>query len=280
MKIFFALISFLLYSHFIHSQVVNADLEEWEEIVDPNMLPYFNPVAWHTTNLPAFHATNNAPAITVSEQNETERTYAIIESKTPGIDATFSGYIEQKISIQNVKSISYTSRCDSIELLGRCVVQLYTDDSFFPEYSDSTAIVEDNFSEKTILIDQSLFNGTDSVYLRFMAFGYDFPLQPEMKGHSVFHVDKVEIDFISSIDKPFLNESALNIYPNPSEDVIEIEVNIGLDPKHISIYDQLGRHITSIPYSSRLNISQLEKGTYLIVVDTEEGPISKRVVFF
>jgi len=146
------------------------------------------------------------------------------------------------------------------------------------EFTDSTSIVSNEFVENTILIDRVLFEPVDSVFIRFMAFGYDFPLKPEMKGHSVFEIDEVKIDFISSSKSVLLENSKLQIYPNPSTGIFNLEINQELRPNEIEVYDLLGRRIEVLDFASGIDCSYLGKGAYFIFVTTDMGRVYKKVI--
>lgn len=72
-------------------------------------------------------------------------------------------------------------------------------------------------------------------------------------------------------------ENTLNIYPNPSNGVFTIETE-GIN--NVTIYNIVGQNVynQSVEDTATLNLSNFEKGTYLIVVTNEKGESAKQVV--
>lgn len=71
----------------------------------------------------------------------------------------------------------------------------------------------------------------------------------------------------SSVDN-VLAESNAKVYPNPANDYIMVE---GDNITEINIFDLSGRHIGKYDNGGRLNIQQLGKGVYTIVVTFNDG---------
>ena len=68
-------------------------------------------------------------------------------------------------------------------------------------------------------------------------------------------------------------EVALNVYPNPAQNVIHIE---GLDDascNEIMIYDVTGRSVKQFVYSNELNVSELQNGVYMIRIIMNDGSV-------
>jgi len=69
-------------------------------------------------------------------------------------------------------------------------------------------------------------------------------------------------------------DNFIKIYPNPTKDMLNIEVSENIEIKHISIYSMDGRTIqkeTDLLKYRELNISNLEFGTYIINIETDKG---------
>lgn len=83
-----------------------------------------------------------------------------------------------------------------------------------------------------------------------------------------------------------IQNSSVSVYPNPSEDVINIEFNaINAFEATITITDVTGRTIQTIEHSFAngsnvlpINVSQLVSGNYFISIDTNDGSITKQFV--
>lgn len=256
------------------AQFENASLEEWEVLQSPAN-SHEEPIRWTTSNKRG-DAANPFANVSVTKGIEDDRIFAVIHSSFAGIDYTDSGYIEQKLLAKNLKSVTYTSRCDSIHLLGRCVVQMYISNPNTPLYSDSLAITSNVFEEKEIEIDQDWLQSSDSLIIRFMAEGYQFGLEPKLDGYSVFSIDEVEANYIVSVEDRKLDESILNIYPNPTADVLYLDIDEMLIPHSLEIFDLTGKLVEELAFSSSVSLRHLDKGVYFISVYTKEGKLTKK----
>ena len=69
----------------------------------------------------------------------------------------------------------------------------------------------------------------------------------------------------------------LNIYPNPTKDILSIETNLSLT--EISILNLNGRLIyTSFEHKDKIDISHLPSGIYFIKVISDKGVFTKKVI--
>ncbi len=76
------------------------------------------------------------------------------------------------------------------------------------------------------------------------------------------------------------NVSIFEIYPNPGTDVLNVSFNNSQNATNFSIYNTLGMNMYSIPLNSqnisrpaiaKVDISTLSEGTYILVVNLEDG---------
>ena len=72
-----------------------------------------------------------------------------------------------------------------------------------------------------------------------------------------------------------LIQSSVSIFPNPA--VNEINIKASEKIKTISIIDQQGKVITNTT-TQKINIENLARGVYNIVIETEKGKITKRFI--
>ena len=74
-------------------------------------------------------------------------------------------------------------------------------------------------------------------------------------------------------------QQPINIYPNPATDIITINCT---NAKHLSIVDYLGRVVyTNIDNNINrlsLNINHFAKGVYVVVIETANDVITKKIV--
>lgn len=68
------------------------------------------------------------------------------------------------------------------------------------------------------------------------------------------------------------------IYPNPSSDIINIEVPNNQPIIKTTINNILGQTILTFENTTMLDVSSLTKGTYLITVETESGKETQRII--
>ena len=90
-------------------------------------------------------------------------------------------------------------------------------------------------------------------------------------------VDTTHHDDTVSIDRYQL-EQAISLYPNPSEQYVNVYCKNGVIISQIEVYDTYGRlliHSEAIENPKRLNISGLAAGMYLMRVVTDCGVVTK-----
>ena len=83
----------------------------------------------------------------------------------------------------------------------------------------------------------------------------------------------------SNIDDLILEK--INIYPNPTKDVLNIEVQENTKIKSISIYSMDGKLIKKSKYSynsEKINITSLKSGSYIINLETDKGNFNQIII--
>lgn len=73
-------------------------------------------------------------------------------------------------------------------------------------------------------------------------------------------------------------ESNVVLYPNPTSDVINILISDNQSILKVLIYNLLGQKLISSKSDQVIDVSQLEKGIYLIEVETKNGMSTKRFI--
>ena len=65
----------------------------------------------------------------------------------------------------------------------------------------------------------------------------------------------------------------LSIYPNPAESFVNLELSSDINVYDVSIIDLMGKEVynTNFLTSKRIDISSLEVGNYIIVVNSDSG---------
>lgn len=93
-----------------------------------------------------------------------------------------------------------------------------------------------------------------------------------------FAVDEVRFQFYSSLNDPVVNYD-LQIYPNPATEKIQVESTTS--EGNLLIFDTFGQQILQKAInnsSNTLDVSQLQKGVYWLVVETKEGKQSQKFI--
>ena len=75
------------------------------------------------------------------------------------------------------------------------------------------------------------------------------------------------------------NNSQINIFPNPANQILMISAENGTVIKAVNIYDQVGKMVyTGIPENNSLDISKLKPGIYIVEVVTGQGKIRQKLI--
>jgi len=84
--------------------------------------------------------------------------------------------------------------------------------------------------------------------------------------------------FVVGIRENSLSDSQISTYPNPTSDILHINLTSSLKPSEIIIYTQLGQIAQRNGYSNEINISNLSPGIYFIEVKTNSGTARKKFI--
>ncbi|UKM65533.1 T9SS type A sorting domain-containing protein [Flavobacteriaceae bacterium GSB9] len=74
-----------------------------------------------------------------------------------------------------------------------------------------------------------------------------------------------------------LTENSFLIHPNPVNDVLNIELNNGLELKQVNIYNIQGQYLFS-SRTKKVNTKSLKSGVYFMDVETSKGKSAKKIV--
>lgn len=78
--------------------------------------------------------------------------------------------------------------------------------------------------------------------------------------------------------EPFL-EYKMKIFPNPSNNYLQIDVSNGVKIESIVLFNMEGKQVKAFNKDNKLlDISNLESGTYFLKLSTEEGELTKKVM--
>ena len=72
--------------------------------------------------------------------------------------------------------------------------------------------------------------------------------------------------------------SLVSVYPNPTSDIINIEIPPSVEITNAKLYNMLGKNIGVSLTSNRIDISNLSSGIYLLSLETNQGSLTQKVV--
>jgi len=75
------------------------------------------------------------------------------------------------------------------------------------------------------------------------------------------------------------NQFAFSLYPNPSKRIIKLQYKNNLNISTIRLFNSLGSLVKEFKATqTRLNISKLPIGLYILKIETNKGSISKKII--
>ncbi|MGK0356431.1 MAG: hypothetical protein ACJATY_002077, partial [Spirosomataceae bacterium] len=78
-----------------------------------------------------------------------------------------------------------------------------------------------------------------------------------------------------SSENPIVN---LKVYPNPTDDFLEIDLPAGMKVKQLTCFDAAGKEQFTIPFERKISLQNLSAGTYLLKLDTATDSFSQRFI--
>ncbi|MBI1288412.1 MAG: T9SS type A sorting domain-containing protein [Flavobacteriales bacterium] len=107
-------------------------------------------------------------------------------------------------------------------------------------------------------------------------YGYDVRIEPQnlcYANDSIFNKYSGAFFAYRCIDAIYEREKhAILIFPNPATTTLRIQLPDNVrQATGICLYDMMGRQVQQLAYSPTIDISPLAKGTYVVVVATEQG---------
>lgn len=272
MKLITTFISTLLTLN-LFAQVTNNSFDNWE-LVGGFGQAYEIPVGWQTNNHRDINGFNVTPVIKLPTS---DGFLARIESNNRGIDSFSKGILYQKISTKNLSTISYESKCDSIDKLGSCVVLILNSLGDTILYTDSIKQVETQFNTHTIDIDPEWVTGNDSIIVKFEAYGNLFYLEPALDAYAVFLVDNIKADLKLSTEKINLSDfSNISIYPNPTTGIVWIKNAKDFDA--YAVFSTNGQRNQLGVLEQSISLRTLNAGMYIIQLRGAKGVQNFRVM--
>jgi len=249
------------FGNFQYGQILNNEFDNWI-LIETGGQPYNDLANWETNNTNSTVtslATTPNFKITVNGDNGVS-----VITDFQGIDGISSGQISQTINASELSRIIYLSKCDSIYERGACVVNIYNAENNII-FTDSIKQKEIEYSIKTIEIDELPLNEYDLIIIEFVGFGSLGPWE-EFQAYSEFNILNVKADYISK-SKELEQVERLKVYPNPFNNIIQIEAN-KITPKY-NLYSSTGTLIKK-GLGRTLDLSNLTNGLYFLEIIIDE----------
>ena len=108
---------------------------------------------------------------------------------------------------------------------------------------------------------------------------FEMKLRPEDKklflfthGRSAWFLELKDLSVVKANDKELIAD--WNLYPNPASDFIQVELTGEITSAQI--FDVTGRELLSVQNTAQIDISQLQKGTYLMKIFDRNGKYALR----
>lgn len=83
-------------------------------------------------------------------------------------------------------------------------------------------------------------------------------------------------DAVLSVNDVQLDESQINVYPNPTKNYFELSSIVNIE--NIEVYSLQGQLVKSFALQKLYNVSDLNKGIYIIKIIAKEGVVNKTLV--
>ncbi|WP_170172741.1 T9SS type A sorting domain-containing protein [Hymenobacter rigui] len=105
-----------------------------------------------------------------------------------------------------------------------------------------------------------------------------------LNGLSYYRLKQIDTDgsssFSSTVAISFLNSGEVTMYPNPVEDLLTIDLGGSAEGVSAVITDMTGRVISTqkLGADSKLNMTSLQTGTYLVTVGEGTAKVTRRIV--
>jgi uncharacterized repeat protein (TIGR01451 family) len=83
---------------------------------------------------------------------------------------------------------------------------------------------------------------------------------------------------VDNLDAESFDFNRIKIYPNPVSDQLNIELPNNLNLNAIELFDIQGKLIKNFKNKSELNLSQVQKGIYILKLETDQGSFHHKII--
>lgn len=118
-------------------------------------------------------------------------------------------------------------------------------------------------------LDLTSFIGQPQIYVAFRHF--------DCTDQDFLSIDDVTVKATSLLAVSDVNKKSVSIYPNPTTEVLNVNVNSKINSA--DIYDFSGKLVRNVSVSdNKVNVKDLKNGTYVLKVNTEAGSTSHKFI--
>ena len=72
--------------------------------------------------------------------------------------------------------------------------------------------------------------------------------------------------------------SQVSLFPNPATDIVTIQLPNTVEIQAIAVYDVLGKVVANRAVNNQINVSQFNRGVYMVNIETNQGTITKKII--
>ena len=76
----------------------------------------------------------------------------------------------------------------------------------------------------------------------------------------------------------FSLENSVSIYPNPTNDIISVDVANSVNVNSLELYNIVGKRVLKTDNAGSLDLTELNAGVYMLRIQTDEGVVTKKVI--
>lgn len=81
---------------------------------------------------------------------------------------------------------------------------------------------------------------------------------------------------ILGLDENLLTK--INIYPNPTKNLLEVKIPSTLEVINVSLFDLIGKNTNVQLINGEMNLSSLRSGVYILHINTTDGKVTEKIV--
>ncbi len=266
-------------------QLLQSDFYRWDlslESITPRdryIYEYFNDGKLMIITFMGFNDNTNqweVEHITETETNDEGETirYFVESYRNNSIDSTLQLY-------------TYTSR-NEIETFQQYEMINTSEEKMFYRTRNDSFDYHYNLEDQIILKEEYRQNYENAVMRYYNTYEYycNGQLKSEVRGHDVPYY-RADYRYVGGADCPLEDwEEAMMVFPNPTSGMFTIQANVLANSETtIQVFTILGQEIFSkkinqTSYQHQIDLSNFEKGNYIVMISNSEEILSEKVIIF